>query len=64
MAHNCDSKIIQYIQQHQDDPMSRTLKYIGRIDCVLFAQIYWTLFDRYGLKDLNYPIYTMELGKK
>ena len=53
--------INRYIQQHQNDPMSKTLKFISRTDCLFFSQIYRTLFEKYGLKELDSPLYFMNI---
>ena len=56
---HCQPEILQYIQDHQEQPMSETMKYIGRSDCVLYAEIHGPMFKNCGLKELEQPIYVM-----
>lgn len=58
---DCDPRIVEYIKNHQDQLMIETLRYISRTDCVLFVRIYTILFERYGLKELENPIYVMNI---
>lgn len=58
---NCDQTILRYIQMHQEQPLSHTLRYISRKNCQLYAHIYRILFEKCGLEILDSPLYTMSL---
>ena len=60
-AHRCQPDILQYVKDHQEQPLSQTMKYIGRFECVMYARIYRQMFDNCGLKELEQPIYVMDL---
>lgn len=40
----CSQKIMDYIHTHQDQSLSKTLKYLGRSDCVTYYEIHQRLF--------------------
>ncbi len=57
--HDCQPEIFQYIQDHPEQSMSQTMKYIGRYDCVVYSEIHRQMFKNCGLKELEQPIYVM-----
>jgi len=57
----CSQKISDYIASHQAQLMSETLKYISRTDCVFYGKICHILFEKFGLKELEKPIYVRNL---
>lgn len=59
--HKCDVDVIRYIQSHQDQPLSKTLRYISRKTCVVYDSIYGQFFKNCGLRELVSPIYVMDL---
>ena len=58
---NCPPNLSEYVNQHQTQPLSRTLRYISHHYCQFYTSIYRMIFDRCGLRPLNHPIYHMEL---
>jgi hypothetical protein len=56
-----DEEVTRYIQEHQEQPLSKTLRYIGRKDCVFYHRNYEQMFETCGLKGLVSPIYVMDL---
>jgi hypothetical protein len=61
LAHGCNEEVNNYIQTHPDRRISTTLKYVGLYDCVAYYHIYDTLFKNCKLKELDYPVYVMNL---
>lgn len=58
-VHGCSTDVLAYILSHPKQLLTKTLKHISRIDCVLYAEIYRQLFKNIGLKELVLPIYVM-----
>ena len=57
----CPPDLLEYVEQHQTQPLSETLRYISRHYCQIYGKFYRTIFDDCGLHELNSPIYHMRL---
>lgn len=57
--YECGQKIIDYIDTHQEQFLSQTLKFISRQNCEMYYQIYPHMFKKCGLKELESPIYVI-----
>jgi hypothetical protein len=61
LSHGLSREIIDYIMNHQNQPLSKTLKYISRKDCVEYSRIYEILFKNIGLKEIDQTVYIKRL---
>ena len=61
--HDFSHDILEYIVSHPKQPLSNTLKYISRKDCVSYQNIYQALFKNIHLTKLEgrETIYVMKL---
>ena len=57
----CSPEVVDYIASHMDQPMTKTIRYLSRMDCVFFSEVCRTLFKRFGLTSLDEPIYVLRI---
>jgi hypothetical protein len=63
VKYGCTHKIKKYINEHKNQPMTETIKYISRHNCVFYGMVCHYLFKMIGLKELKNLTYVMKISE-